>query len=68
LANFPSNESLDVLSDWEKDVNPLTAGIQFVLVDEQEVSALDPLWQKIAVQPRLNLVAVQDTVHVFEIR
>jgi hypothetical protein len=62
LGDFPSPEALDLRVAWEG------GGVQYVLVDEADVPAGDPLWPAIAAQERLQPVVALEGVHVYEVR
>jgi hypothetical protein len=65
LQDFPSPESLDVLRNWGSDVPGARTGISWILIDEKEVAANDPLWTQLINQNTLELVTIQDGVRVY---
>ena len=62
LFHFPSDDALEVLASWEG------GGIKWVLIDEADVPAGDPLWQAIAGQERLQLETDVSGVRVYRVR
>ncbi len=67
LEEFPSDQALDTLSNWGRDVSPNDYGVTLILIDESHVPADDPLWSAIKAQDRLQLETILDGVHVYVI-
>ncbi|MBW8011063.1 MAG: hypothetical protein FVQ83_07465 [Chloroflexi bacterium] len=68
LRDFPSDESLDLLANWGEDVLGEMSGVRYILVDRSQVPEDEPLWEQIANQDRLELVTIEGTVRVYQIK
>ncbi len=62
LQAFPADEAMDLLASWGGE------GVEFVLIDEADVPAAEPLWDAVAAQDRLQLTVVVGGVHVYRVR
>jgi hypothetical protein len=66
LADFPSDEAIDLLEAWGEGSGK-QGGIDYILIDELDVLAGDPLWRLIEGQPRLRHVVTADSVRVYTV-
>jgi hypothetical protein len=68
LNDFPSDQSIELLSNWGQSVSPESVGIDYVLIDEADVPLDDPLWEEVREQRRLIYVTKQGNVWVYRIQ